>query len=391
MPRITRSDFIQNNRDVALPVQALAQAARLQGVKPANADANKDGVISGPAELSALWDQLCGKDAVETKATEKSWMPWSRLREVDTREGQRLQAVESFRVAALRTREAAAAGDSYLRTGELQGGPARGEPMDTERARPVARLDAAARAEACARAGIDPATIGEAFANFRHNGRFWISLVPKDAVKDVYVMLESFPAPVPAAHAMLRFALHDDKKAILVPQDKRAATEMLELPDLVFSAEALGQPGWRYDLVAGQTGSFGMVNRFESLEDRFHHVESYEPIHPVAQHRVNIDGHDKQAMLAEALRTSESKGLKDTYNTANNSCGTEAFAVLDRGIGNDVPPWVHAARFVTGERLPPLGELYLRMRGLLKEGEKSPSLHDEMAASARVATPRVRP
>jgi hypothetical protein len=249
-------------------------------------------------------------------------------------------------------------------------------------------LDEKQKIDACRKAGVDPATIEHAFANLSHDGMFHTALVPRGAVKELSVLVESFPAPVPAAHAMLRFTLADDKPAILVPQENDPTAPTLALSDLVFSAEALAQPGWRYDLVQGQKRAFGLVDRFESLEDRYRHVNSSTPVHPVTVHRLNVTPAEANDVLREALSTSERVGLGDSYNTLNRSCGTEAFAVLDRGIGNDVPAHVHLARAITGERLPPIAERYLALRGLLPADHKPNFLNAEYAVAPRLVTPR---
>jgi hypothetical protein len=387
MTTVSRSDFVKNNESARLPVAGLAAADRLQGVNVARADANRDGVISGAYEAAALWDAMCDRDVVETTQQRRA-LPLLPKQTAPTLAGQRLAAVESFRVADARVRTLAASGDPFGREGVLEKGPARGEPLDTAKSRPVVLLDAAQKAEACRKAGVDPATIDHAFANLSHGGAFYTTLVPKGAVKDLSMMIETFPAPVPAAHAMLRFTLADDKPAILVPQTDDPQPRTLALPDLVFSAEALGQPGWKYDLVNGQKNAFALVDRMESLEDRFHHVDSYTPRHPVAVHRLNVSPAVADNVLREALSTSNRTGLSDEYNTLNRSCGTEAFAVLDRGIGDKVPLQVKLARAVTGERLPPVAAKYLAMRGLLEPGHKPTDLHDEMTRAPRMATPR---
>lgn len=387
MTTVSRGEFIQSVASARLPVAGLAAAARLQGVAVARADANRDGVINGPGEAAALWDAMCNRDVVQTEQKRRP-LPLLPPRTSPTTEGQRLAAVESFRLADIRVQQNTARGDRFAREGVLRSGPARGEPLDTTKARPVVLLDDKAKVDACKKAGVDPATIEHAFANLSHGGAFYTILVPRGAVKDLSVMIETFPAPVPAAHAMLRFTLADDKPAILVPQGDDAAARTLALPDLVFSAEAIGQPGWKYDLVAGQTNSFGLVDRFESLEDRYHHVNSYTPQHPVAMHRLNVTSAEANDVLREALSTSNRVGLGDAYNTLNRSCGTEAFAVLDRGIGDDVPLQVKFARAVTGERLPPIAEKYLALRGLLAPGHKPVDLNAAWADAPRAAIVR---
>jgi hypothetical protein len=393
MTTVSRRDFVQSMGAAQLPVAGLASAERLKGVAVRRADENGDGVISGRAEAAALWDAMCARDVVETRQARRLLpLPLLPATSVPTLEGQRLAAVESFRMADVRAKQDMARGDRFAREGVLRTGPARGEPLDTTKARPVVILDEKQKIDACRKAGVDPATIEHAFANLSHDGMFHTALVPRGAVKELSVLVESFPAPVPAAHAMLRFTLADDKPAILVPQGSDPGARTLALPDLVFSAEALGQPGWKYDLVAGEQGAFALVNRFESLEDRYRHVNRFTPKHPVAMHRLQVTAAEANDVLREAIATSHRVGLDHSYRTLNRSCGTEAFAVLDRGIGDDVPAHVKVARAITGERLPPLADRYLAMRGLLASGHRPVDLDAAWAAAPRAVRPRaVRP
>jgi hypothetical protein len=193
-------------------------------------------------------------------------------------------------------------------------------------------------------------------------------------------MLETFPAPVPAAHQMLCFELDPEKSAILLPQNDDPQPQITRLPDLNFSAEALGQPGYQYDLVKGEEGDFGLVERMESLVDRYGHVESYDPPHPVDLWRLNVSDEVKQAMLAEALKTSEETGLNATYDTFLRSCVTEACGIIDRTTGGGGFLESLAGNMGT-ERVPNLVPTYLRMRRLIRPDDKPVSLHDKMQAA----------
>lgn len=384
MPQIKGPQFVQSLSTVSLGVAELQGAARLRGVDLVTADLNRDGKIQGTGEARALWQGLSAVEMAREDSHRWLW-PFGRPRQNGVEE--RLAAVDSFRMAELRSMQAKSQGDAFHRAGKLKHGPAAGEPLNTEKARPVVVLDETQRLDACRRAGVDPQSIALGFANLRHDGAFHIALLPHGAVADVFLMLESFPAPVPAAHTMLRFALHDDKPAILVPQNTDPTPATLSLPDLVFSAEALGQPGSQYDLLAGQRGHFGLVDRIESLEDRFAHVESYDPPHPVTLYRLPLSDERKQNILQAAIVRSDARGLEATYNTLFRSCAIEAFEVLDRGIGNDVSPWVHAGRILADERIPTMGSQALRLRGLLTD-ETPTSLRDEMQRSPRRAQVR---
>jgi hypothetical protein len=109
-------------------------------------------------------------------------------------------------------------------------------------------------------------------------------------------------------------------------------------------------------------------------------------------HRLQVTAAEANDVLREAIATSHRVGLDHSYRTLNRSCGTEAFAVLDRGIGDDVPAHVKVARAITGERLPPLADRYLAMRGLLASGHRPVDLDAAWAAAPRAVRPRaVRP
>jgi hypothetical protein len=367
MSPIDRSRFLRRQSNQSLSVDELQRARRLFGVDVKRADHDGDGQIHGADEAAALWDEA-------TAPAQNGLGAWGLHPGQVVRD--RVAALDSFSLAAERRAQVALSGDTLAREGVVQHGPARGEPLDTTKARPAVRLSEAERLAACAKAGLDPATVGEAFANFSHDGRFFTALVPRDAVENVYLLTESFSAPLPAAHTMLRFQLAADKPVTLVPQDGQGAPRTLG--NLVFSAEALAQPNWQYDLLAGQQGHYQLVGRFESVEDRFAHVESSTPAHQVEQVRLTLRPEQRHAMLAEAVRTSDTTGLEATYNTLNRSCATEAFAVIDRVLADELPVPAQLATALLGARVPMAGRQYLSLRGLVPDGGAAPTLNDEL-------------
>ena len=109
----------------------------------------------------------------------------------------------------------------------------------------------------------------------------------------------------------------------------------------------------------------------------------------MTQLRIRLPEAAKPRVLAAAIEASQRRGLDQRYNTANRSCGTETFDVLDRGQGGDVPFAAHLGRFATGERIPTLGWFYLWLRGLHpRKGDALPNLEVEMEGSPRRARPR---
>ena len=87
-----------------------------------------------------------------------------------------------------------------------------GERLDTTQRRSIRILDADEATPYTKAAG------DTVFANFFHEGKFWLARLPADAVEEVYLHKDVFNAPIPVAHSQLRFRLKEQQAIELFPQ-----------------------------------------------------------------------------------------------------------------------------------------------------------------------------
>lgn len=200
-----------------------------------------------------------------------------------------------------------------------------GQCYDTRVARSVRVLDA----EAAARYGAAPGEL--VLANVHHAGKFWVARVPLDGVEAVLFQLEYFPAIVPAGHAQLRVRFAESSPVLLTSQS--AADGLVEeaLTDLVLSVEAIGQPGYKYDIVRGVLDDFGTAYRVVSLSDKLAHMVVRQQ-HEVEQWALRLEGDEAARLLERYAAAGESRRMQTMYNTLFVNCTNEAVRILDEAV-----------------------------------------------------------
>ena len=168
-------------------------------------------------------------------------------------------------------------------------------------------------------------------ANFYHNEKFWIAIIPKGEVfKRTILQVEYFPPEFLAAHTQMRFDLKEGKKITLIGQNETNKNEVVDLNSLVISFEAVRtylNP--KYDLLKGLLNHFAMGARMFSLQT------SYEKI-------VNKQGHKNDQVVidfnSEELprlfkyyiqRGNQNVNHDEMYNTLTNNCTTEAYEGME--------------------------------------------------------------
>ncbi len=194
--------------------------------------------------------------------------------------------------------------------------------------------------------------------NFYHRGQFYIVRVPDRAVKNVYFVLSYLPpksSSYSAVHSLLRFELETPIQ-LIAPMPTQAqllelsraapAEEIKALPEpldgpeslvrnVVISAEAQWVKDDKYsdyNSKRGMLGAFTQVVRFESMQTRFE--EFYDSGHPATQVKFEPLGEKSgDAILAEALRTSEKDGLSKLFDTFWYGCTIVAFEIVERAEG----------------------------------------------------------
>jgi hypothetical protein len=235
-----------------------------------------------------------------------------------------------------------------------------GRELDLSERRPVVDLSGTVFEQKYGREG------SHLIANFYHGGRFFIARLPKDGVKSINFQLNYFPPRIPvlkmyfAAHALLRFEMNPDQPIELVAEmpdelrleTLRAASQQDRVNLLPFETEATtirlknigvsAEAQWTkddrhqaYDLVRGALGNFVQIIRFVSMQERFENF--FAAGDPVTQIDFQVEDPDKRsAILLEAIKASQSDGIKKLYDTFWFNCTTRAFDIVQKVLGNDL-------------------------------------------------------
>jgi len=251
------------------------------------------------------------------------------------------------------------AADAFEPRERIPRGKYKGRCYDTRQARPVQRLDASSAA------AYGGAFAGElTLANVFHDGRFWVAHVPLDGVEVVLFQLEYFPAIVPAGHTQMRVRFREDAPVVLDAQSPSDAGETAIVRDLVFSVEAIGQVGYKYDIVRGVLDDFGAVYRVTSLSAKLEHMIVRQG-HEVEQWPLELAPGESQRLLESFAQESDTRNMQYMYNTLFLNCTNEAVRVIDLSV--DYSALEQIARFVAKvtEFYPNVIRTALVARGLL--------------------------
>jgi hypothetical protein len=251
------------------------------------------------------------------------------------------------------------ASDRFEPHERIPAGKYRGRCYDTRRARPVVQLDDTQAAPYGGRAQ------GElVIANVFHDHGFWVAHVPVDGIEEVLFQLEYFPAIVPAGHTQMRIRFRADAPVRLVGQSARNAGQTVEMRDLVFSVEAVGQPGYKYDIVRGIVNEFGTAYRVASLESRLDEMVVKQG-HVVEQWQLELEPSETQRLLANYVRESDERNMQTMYNTLFVNCTNEAIRILDESVTYTVAEQVGRFLAKVTEFYPNIVRAALIARGLL--------------------------
>lgn len=246
-------------------------------------------------------------------------------------------------------------------------GPNKGKVLDTSIRRSLVIL----KGDAAAIAHPEPGDT--VVANFFSEGKFWIAKIPPDAVQDVIVQMEHFPALVPAGHIQGRFILKPGKEIELFPQVGTDEPKTKKLSDITSSNEAVTVPPEKFDVIKGLMKHFGLALRLVNTADRYRDMVTRQH-HLVEQFKLNITPEEKQAMLIRTIQLSHESGMKRLYNTILRSCSSVWFhEIMDQSIHY---PWNRKLAEVLG-MLPTVAKFYLQARGILDAGTVLPDFKTE--------------
>jgi Domain of unknown function (DUF4105) len=261
-------------------------------------------------------------------------------------------------------------------------GPHAGKEMVLAEQRSAYLLSADELRVFAARYGLQEGEL--AFANFRHQGHWYVVRVRDGAVEKAILHISHFPMPGPfqiAGHLQIRFKMEAGKEAILVPQvmgDLDASGRPLgcsKLADVVYSAEAVPAHGDEaYSLMKGLQKRFAIAHRMVSIADRQRTMTDTRG-NPrwVEQAEMRVSRPEAQALLRNCVLAGTRDGLSRMYHTLRTSCATEVFARLNETLAYG--RFHDLRRRVTESCIPVRGFSYLRARGIL--GKILPSLNAE--------------
>jgi hypothetical protein len=204
-------------------------------------------------------------------------------------------------------------------------------------------------------------------SNLRHDHDFWNAGITMDRVTEVSLLMEHFTGEIPAGHTMLRFKF--DTPVTLMSGQKTAMVN-----DIVFSVAAVPFKGESFDLINGLKNHFAISYRFLSLSEKAKVIIDGRK-HKVDQYVLKLTPAERGAVLAEALRMSNTAPMAGPYNTLRRSCTTELFRVLDDALHYSLLERVGNAVTKIGSIYPNVVKIALMSRGLY-EG-KAPSLNAE--------------
>ncbi|NBW81288.1 DUF4105 domain-containing protein [bacterium] len=207
-----------------------------------------------------------------------------------------------------------------------------------------------------------------AVANISHKGKFYVGHIPLAGLKNAIFHLEYFPASVPAGHTQLRLQFDDKMPVTLVSQSTSEPTTVVRVNDLVMSVEALGQPGYQYDIFKGMDDQFGAVYRLTSLEEKYDHMVRKQN-HRVEQWMLNMTPAELSTVLEKFVAKSEERGMNSMYHTIKLNCTNEIMAAIDDGMDYSLREKFGKFTAKTTDFYPNVIRISLIKRGLLPLGK----------------------
>lgn len=178
------------------------------------------------------------------------------------------------------------------------------------------------------------------FANFWHDGKFWLATVPLNGIERGIFHTEYMSSDIPwikPAHVQLRFVMKKDSGVILVPQaGKDQATSQQIINDLILSIEYMAPSGVDYDLIPGEFKAFRIAYTFFSAQalTQFIHEDDVSGDGPdiVNQYGLKLSGPQLGAVFREAVHEGERYAYDHSYDTLIRNCATQLFKVLDSSL-----------------------------------------------------------
>ena len=208
----------------------------------------------------------------------------------------------------------------------MPAGPQKGECIDTSLRRSSIRLSLAQR-----RAFGIHADNSFVVANFLHQKRFWVAVIPYERVRDTVYMNFVMSKRLPLNHGEIRFRIGPGARPVrLIAQSKKSnRLEITLKEDIVFSEFGVRAPGHEQDafsVIQGSTGRYAIAYVFQSLSESS--KEALQKNEQVKQYRLNLNDREVGRALQVGGWLGNTYGTSQIYDTFSNSCLNTVFIVL---------------------------------------------------------------
>lgn len=207
------------------------------------------------------------------------------------------------------------------------------------------------------------------FANFYHEGKFWIASLDPAASSELIYEIVDFPDTHLVAHTEVRIRFPEGQEVELREQavPPEATPQMRRIREIAFSIEAVTPTdGEGYGLISGVENHFGVAYRFLSMHDMYERAWLKDKRH-TRQYRLRVDVAGREHILRNFVKMATERGMNDFYNTFSHSCTTELFWAFDQSLDYSLlrELGIVGSALVLAQAYPPESTLALSARGLL--------------------------
>lgn len=251
--------------------------------------------------------------------------------------------------------------DPFSQEAVMPGGMYKGHCIDSSKFRSSRRLTD----EEKAAFDIHTDENFEVVANFHHDGKFWIAIIPSFQITEVDFMFVPLIGNLPLFHGQLRFRLNG-VPVTLIEQTKTSPRKSITLnEDVLFALYGVraADKDQNFSMVKGLSGAYAVSYQLESISQGTAQDLKDRPDIKIRQYKLNLD----QATAVDALETGISiaseLGITRVYNTLSQSCLNADFLVLNRVLNKPDDKWLTRA----SESLDPIGHLK-HMRLIYRHG-----------------------
>jgi hypothetical protein len=230
---------------------------------------------------------------------------------------------------------------------------------------------------------------------FYYRGAFWTAVIPKTGVAEIIAQRLNFSKPkkkpdgtrTPSVfflnHVQARLKMQPDSPLLLYPVGERPTSNLPvsepahRIHDFVYTVEAVGPHGRRWNVADSLLGNLALVQRFLSTCDVAFERIMQARMTVLQSPPLPLEADVRDQLLQAAVRRSHEVGLAKPYFMIRlpfsaNNCTSEQINIVDAVL--QLPPWQHFFH-----RLPVHPRAYLKLRGLWREGQALPTLNEEMA------------